>query len=127
MGSNGASSIKVRSTPPKDQASSSSLQEIKKDSSTASSETSSVSEENITAQEIPQIKSNVTMENVITSQTRFSSVELFVNERKENVNSPNIEEAANTNATGKRKKPKSKITIYLHLLEIQYLGKFWSM
>lgn len=118
MGNNGASSIKVRSTPPKDQASTSSLQESKKDSSPTSSETSSISGEIVGPQETTQDNSSTTLENVVPSQTSSSSVEMSVTETKENVNPHTIEDASSTNATGKRKKPKSKLIIYFYSLAL---------
>ena len=115
MGNNGASSIKVRSTPPKEQPSTSSLQDTKKDSSPTSSETSSISDEIVPPQETAEDKSNTTLENVIPSQTSSSSVEISVAETKENVNPHNPEDGSSTNVTGKRKKPKSKLILYLYI------------
>ena len=106
--SNNSASIKIRTTPPKEQAPPTQLPETKRDFSPSNSETSSISEEGA-VQETIQCKSEVNIQDTLPSPPGCPSVEMFVTETKENVNPHDIAKDDNTSTTGKRKKPKSKL------------------
>ena len=113
LSNSGLGTSKVRSTPPKEPSSASSQQDSKIDSAASNSETSSISGDG-SAQE--GIKERTELQNTVTSTQSCSSVDNSANETKENVNPHGITKTDNTNTTGKRKKPKSKIINYLYIL-----------
>ena len=122
--SNNNTSIKTRGTPPKEQASASSLPETKKDFSPYNSETSSISEEGA-VQETIQCKSEVNTHDTLPSTTGCPSMKISVTETKENVNPRDITKDDNTSATGKRKKPKSKLdSLIIYIMSIECCMKF---
>ena len=106
--SNNSASIKIRTTPPKEQAPASPLPDTNRHFSPSNSETSSISEEGA-VQETIQCKSEVNIQDTLPSPPGCHSVEMSVTETKENVNPHDIAKDDNTSTTGKRKKPKSKL------------------
>ena len=115
--SNNSASIKIRTTPPKEQPPSTSP-ETKRDFTPSNSETSSISDDGA-VQETTQCMSEVNIQDTLPSSTDYPSV----TETKENVNPHDITKDDNTSTSGKRKKPKSK----LHPLSIGDVNRFCSI